>query len=167
MVSFGTEIAGATGQSYTPLINGTYSVAVTYPPGCSTVSDTFVVISVHDGTIPANANAVIAPNPFDANTMLQLADNYQLVNSTLIILDARGKQVSAMHQLYGNSIKFSEMDCRMEFISSDFLTKTTTSWQQVNYSFNNLTRNIRFLKKAGKLSGYFPTIKHSSIQKLR
>lgn len=100
----GSEIAGATGQSYTPLVNGTYSVVVTYPPGCSTASDTFVVISVSDEIIPITANALIAPNPFDAYTLLKLDNNYQLHNSTLVILDMQGKQVSAMHHLNGNSV---------------------------------------------------------------
>ncbi len=101
----GSPIAGATGQSYTPLVNGTYSVVVTYPPGCSTASDTFVVLSVSMQTIQAGQNIVVAPNPFDTYTMLQFTDHYQMHNGTLMILDMQGKQVSVMHQLNGTSIK--------------------------------------------------------------
>ncbi len=102
---FGSVIPGATGQTYTPIQNGTYSVIVTYPPGCATESDTFEVISV-SADIPSILNtAVISPNPFESFTTLSLINNYYLHNCSLVIQDIQGKIVATMDHLSGSSVR--------------------------------------------------------------
>lgn len=103
----GTAIAGATSQIYTPLINGTYSVVVSYPPGCETASDTFVVLSVGINQQVAFINVIVSPNPFESFTTLKMADPFQLQNCTLYIQDIEGKVVNTMENLYGKSVKIS------------------------------------------------------------
>lgn len=102
---YGSVIAGATGQTYTPTQNGTYSVSVTYPPGCTTSSDTFAVISVSAALPAIPHNAIISPNPFETFATLSLVHNYQLHNCSLVIQDIQGKVVRTMDHLYGSSIR--------------------------------------------------------------
>ncbi|MEO6168762.1 MAG: T9SS type A sorting domain-containing protein [Chitinophagales bacterium] len=100
-----SPIAGATNQIYTPAVNGTYSVSVTYAPGCTTFSDTIVVISVGVQESPSLVSTIVSPNPFESFTVLQFANGFTLHNSTLVIQDLQGKIVTTMNQLDGSSIK--------------------------------------------------------------
>lgn len=101
----GSPIAGATNQVYTPTQNGTYSVSVTYPPGCTTFSDTFVVISVGMQELTELVSSIVSPNPFESFTVLQFANGFTMHNNTLVIQDLQGRTVSTLDQLEGSSVK--------------------------------------------------------------
>ncbi|MEP7129064.1 MAG: T9SS type A sorting domain-containing protein, partial [Chitinophagales bacterium] len=101
----GSPIAGATAQTYTPSLNGTYSVIVTYPPGCATASENFDVTTLGLLTIPSFIEVIVSPNPFETYATLQLANNYQLHNGKLLIQDIQGKVVVTLDHLNGNTIK--------------------------------------------------------------
>lgn len=100
-------IPGATGQSYTPAVNGVYSVSVTYPPGCTSVSDTFTVLSVGADVAVGHSEVVISPNPFESFTILSLSGNQPLRNSSLVILNVNGNQVAAYENLNGHAVKIN------------------------------------------------------------
>jgi hypothetical protein len=70
----GFPIPGATGQSYTPLQNGSYTLTVTYQNGCIRTSQPFIVTNVGmNETSNSLFNCTIFPNP--TNTFLNIHSN--------------------------------------------------------------------------------------------
>ncbi|GIV28084.1 MAG: hypothetical protein KatS3mg027_1898 [Bacteroidia bacterium] len=84
----GNPIPGATGQSYTPLQNGSYTLTVTYQNGCIRTSPPFIVTNVGiNETSNSSFNCTIFPNP--TNTFLNIHSNDNF--SDIKIYDFIGK----------------------------------------------------------------------------
>lgn len=85
----GDEIPGATGQTYTPTQNGTYSVMVT-ENGCSSQSEPYEVIGV--GIMESDHNSIftVSPNPMSDFTQITIENHYA---SQLIITDVQGRVI--------------------------------------------------------------------------
>ncbi|MDH4471654.1 MAG: T9SS type A sorting domain-containing protein [Fluviicola sp.] len=81
-----TAIAGATSNTFSPTVNGSYAIVVGNGNGCSDTSACLIVdyIGLSEN---ATINAVIYPNP----TTNEVKINFTESSATLIIRDAQGK----------------------------------------------------------------------------
>jgi hypothetical protein len=66
----GAEIPGATAQTYTPTLGGTYRVDVTLSNGCVSQSDNFVYVKQPTGADAGDIGLMVYPNP--ANNQLNV-----------------------------------------------------------------------------------------------
>ena len=89
----GTLISGAVSPTYKPSSNGTYSVKVTTPAGCSSdMSANFNYLITAISSLAKEEFVTLSPNPFTD----ELRVNYYLVNSTtasISVLDLSGRMV--------------------------------------------------------------------------
>ncbi|MCB0396151.1 MAG: M4 family metallopeptidase [Flavobacteriales bacterium] len=80
----GNPIPGATGSSYTPIENGTYTVEVTDAGGCVGMSDPMDVINVGVANAGQNMSVALYPNPAGDQVSLALTAtgtvNMEIVN---------------------------------------------------------------------------------------
>ncbi len=88
----GEIIADATGQSYTALVSGTYSVGTTDANGCTAVSEnvSVVISGLHE---IETGSVLIFPNPVSDNLEIRLDVNAQ--NAAYRVYDVTGKTVAA------------------------------------------------------------------------
>jgi hypothetical protein len=89
----GAIVTDATGATFKPSSNGTYSVKVTTPAGCSSdMSANFTYLITAISSLAKEEFVTLSPNPFTD----ELRVNYYLVNSTtasISILDLSGRMV--------------------------------------------------------------------------
>ncbi|HLP13100.1 MAG TPA: choice-of-anchor I family protein [Flavobacteriales bacterium] len=101
----GVSIPGATASSYTPAVDGDYSVVVTDPNGCTGNSATYT-LNTSGVTELSEGNFSIYPNPF--NNMLNIINKNNEV-SDLTIIDALGKVVYRDAQFISGQIDLSNL----------------------------------------------------------
>lgn len=99
----GTEITGATGQTYTPTADGDYTVAVTDENGCSDTSVVFTYIATGIRHLSLSENITIFPNP--AKDVLTILYPYTLSNINVSIYSIDGRAV--VTEEYHNTNKMS------------------------------------------------------------
>ncbi|MCS6917617.1 MAG: YCF48-related protein [Chitinophagales bacterium] len=86
----GSAIAGATAQSYIPMQNGFYQVAVT-ENDCSEISDPYQVVGVSDGLLTEWGTVLAYPNPVKDELTIQLQ---QPAEGRLLLFDVTGRAVA-------------------------------------------------------------------------
>ncbi len=69
----GNPISGATGQFYSPLTPGNYSVTVNYSNGCSATSDTYIVTGINE--LSNSLYISVYPNPANDNLTIESSQN--------------------------------------------------------------------------------------------
>jgi hypothetical protein len=85
-----TIIAGATNQTYLPIVNGNYTVTVTDNNGCSQTSGAFNLTSVALNALQSKINEdIIYPNPASNELFIQSQNKY----STYVIYDLLGNSM--------------------------------------------------------------------------
>jgi hypothetical protein len=89
----GTAIAGETQSSYTPTQNGVYTVEVTSPEGCTTMSAQFTVIDVGVEELSGIAHTSVYPNPFHEQAFVVLTNNRSTGIANLSVADLQGRKV--------------------------------------------------------------------------
>ena len=89
-----TTIAGATNQTFSPTINGSYSVLVTQN-GCSDTSScySFNNLNVEDRT--STNSFTISPNPFSSETTITFVEMQK--NIVIKIMDMLGKEIKTIN----------------------------------------------------------------------
>lgn len=101
----GAIINGATGATYTPTQDGSYTVVVTNSNGCSATSQPFSVIGTGIATISPATVFMAFPNPFESFTILTAANNGDFENAKLIITNMQGVTIRTTDNIYGSEIK--------------------------------------------------------------
>ncbi len=102
-----TVIAGATSQSYMPLVDGNYAVIVT-ENSCTDTSACIMVLGTGLGNSVLD-NASLYPNPTNGNVNLLFGHVYNEVN--VIITDAQGREVYTQN---ANGVTRMEMNPSLE-----------------------------------------------------
>jgi hypothetical protein len=94
-----TPISGATSQSYTATVNGSYAVIITDNNGCSDTSSCYNVSTV--GTIENEFgnDLLLFPNPTDGQFAIDMGEIYN--RTTVTITDLTGKLI--LSNTYSNS----------------------------------------------------------------
>ena len=102
----GNIIPGATGQTYTPVVNGQYTVIVTDANGCKSLESTKVTTNVGIDEAGTEANVGIFPNPNTGEFYVQ----FELTQPTDLVfnlIDMTGKSVYSLKSK-GNSGLFKQ-----------------------------------------------------------
>lgn len=86
----GIPISGATGQSFTPTMDGTYSVTITLGT-CSATSACIPVVVIGVGEVDISAELSVFPNPGAGEFFLDLGERFSQVE--VWVTDARGRRV--------------------------------------------------------------------------
>lgn len=89
----GTPIAGSTMDNYTPTQNGVYTVEVTSPEGCSTMSAQFTVLDVKVSEINGSTNTIVYPNPLHDVSIIEIASQDYTGSAAFILTDLQGRNV--------------------------------------------------------------------------
>lgn len=89
----GTEIVGATNQSYPITVNGNYTVTITDANGCSNTSAVYNYTSVGINESLESEMILVFPNP--ANDLITIRVPNSLTVSQILILDIAGKIVKS------------------------------------------------------------------------
>jgi len=88
----GTMLAGETQDSLIPLQNGVYTVEVTSPEGCSTMSAQFTVTDVGVNEMAGFESVSVYPNPVPVNSTIEISSpNYSGI-AGLSVTDFQGKK---------------------------------------------------------------------------
>ncbi len=95
-----TSIAGATSQSYTPLVNGSYKVVVNNV-NCSDTSACHIFNGIGIAAVALSNSIYLFPNPSGGKTTIDLSK--VLHNASLRLLDIMGQTVYETMGLSGNS----------------------------------------------------------------
>lgn len=105
-----TAIAGATSNTFSPTVNGSYAIVVGNGNGCSDTSNCLVVdyIGLSEN---AAINAVIYPNPTTNDVKITFTES----SATLIILDAQGKCIQTQKIISGDSISLEHLETGVYF----------------------------------------------------
>lgn len=91
----GTEIEGATSASFTPLVNGDYSVRLTNANGCATVSAVLSVLVTSIEGPEAAVEVLLYPNP--ASDYIELEFGQIMNKGTVIrLLDNTGRELTQL-----------------------------------------------------------------------
>ena len=107
----GSEISGASSQSYTPTVTGTYSVKITGTNGCSASSADFHIIFFGVNEQSKENLIQIAPNPSEGLFYIDIKDDDFV---SLWITDGRGAMVLAIES-YSNQIDLTKQSPGMYF----------------------------------------------------
>jgi hypothetical protein len=111
-------IPGATLQTYTPLVNGSYRVLVTGANACADTSVATVVTNVSVGTIPADELLRLYPNPFHDGLLLEYAFTGKPVKFSIQSMD--GKIVlSGIMDAPSKTIHLGNLDNGIYFLKLD------------------------------------------------
>ena len=89
----GTAIPSATNQTYTPTVNGDYTLVVTNATGCSGTSLQITVAGLSIGNVPGAAGISLYPNP--AHDMLYVKSG---IDVNIVIKDLQGRTVHTAEQ---------------------------------------------------------------------
>ncbi len=89
----GSPIAGETMDNYTPNQNGVYTVEVTSPEGCSTMSAQFTVTDVSVSELNGSSTATVFPNPFHAHAIVEITSHEFNGSAVFILTDLHGRNV--------------------------------------------------------------------------
>jgi hypothetical protein len=91
----GSPIGGATGQTYTPVTNGSYTVLFTESGGCKSMSDPIELTNLSI-TLHSNMQEIaVFPNP--SNGIINIAvKGFNLVDENVLILNMLGKTVKTI-----------------------------------------------------------------------
>ncbi|CAN5871061.1 hypothetical protein BH11BAC7_BH11BAC7_14090 [soil metagenome] len=100
-------IAGATNQTYVPLVNGNYYVVITDTNGCSAFSSTYSMMDVSVTELTAENPVVLYPNPNNGNFTVQF-DQKGLI-SLMEIYNVNGQKIYAQ-QFSSNGITSAEFN---------------------------------------------------------
>lgn len=102
----GDSIAGANSQTFQALVPGVYAVLVTNQYGCSSLSDTVVLVLDGVNEIGAMMNMVVFPNPASDNVYLLFGTRHD--NVSLRVFSVSGNQVyAAQYQSIENGQRIS------------------------------------------------------------
>jgi hypothetical protein len=93
----GNGIVGAESQTYDPIADGTYTVAVTDNNGCTNESDPFIFSSVGIYESNNQFKINIAPNPYSVNTTLKI-ELFEAGDLNIEIYDITGKIISVIEK---------------------------------------------------------------------
>lgn len=106
-----TPIAGATSQSYTPTVNGSYAVIITID-GCT---DTTACTTISNIGLGENelSNVMIAPNP----TQNVVTITFEVPSAQLAIMDMNGKMLMSKGIVSGDQIDLSNFDYGVYFFT--------------------------------------------------
>jgi|GEM_PF-2142355 len=86
----GVPIPGATGQSYTPTVDGSYSVTITLG-SCSATSSCISVVVIGIGEADISSDLTVFPNPSSGEFNLDFGQRFSKVE--VWVTDARGRSV--------------------------------------------------------------------------
>lgn len=100
----GTPIAGATTDNYTPTQNGVYTVEVTSPEGCSTMSAQFTVLDVSVSEIKGSFSAIVYPNPLCDVSVIQIVSGDYAGTAVFILSDLQGRIVKEIEGIHLSSV---------------------------------------------------------------
>jgi hypothetical protein len=95
----GALLAGATQNTFTPVINGIYTVEVTSPQGCSTLSAPFTVIDVGMAELNNELNISLLLNPLTENFLIEIKAGSTTGSASFILSDACGRKVMSKNIL--------------------------------------------------------------------
>ena len=105
-------IAGATGQSFTATVNGSYAVIVTQN-ACSDTSACVVILSVGTSSLSTVQTVNIYPNPSTTGEFILILDR----SSALSVTDARGRVVfTAMYDAGRCNLHLEELNDGIYFL---------------------------------------------------
>ena len=94
-------IPGATSDSYTAKVNGTYAVVVTNASGCSDTSACVIINTVGLDNVLADNAVTLYPNPTTGNMFVQL-NSIETINA--VVYDAQGKLIATLNNLKNGSV---------------------------------------------------------------
>ena len=120
----GLAIAGATSQTYTATVNGSYSVVVSD----GTCTDTSSCVVIDNVSIKEIMNSVVSlfPNPTkDFVTLTMTASN-----ATVTVVDAQGKLLQSINVVNGGTIDLSSYETGIYIFS--IKTENGTSIQRIS-----------------------------------
>lgn len=103
-----TLIAGATSATYTPLVNGDYTVTVLDTNNCPKHSLPYTYNSVGIEEI-SQLKSVVFPNPFSEFTTI-LFDKSLIGEYDLLVYDIIGKEVKRVRKITGNKVIIDKRD---------------------------------------------------------
>jgi hypothetical protein len=98
-------IPGETSQDFTPLVNGSYAIKVSFAgcidtSGCTTISNA----GIEDNLL---IHARIFPNPASSWINIEFTGNVLLENATLQITDISGKRIMVPYQVNSGSMRLN------------------------------------------------------------
>ncbi|MFI5171319.1 MAG: T9SS type A sorting domain-containing protein [Chitinophagales bacterium] len=122
----GVPIAGATDQTYIPIVEGIYYVEITDPNGCSTISSEFnfefeLAIDSNDGS------AIIQAFPNPAFNEVTLYSDLFIDIGLLKIFDLTGKTVMASELSLPSVLDISKLDSGIYFLTFIYSDKILQS----------------------------------------
>ena len=114
----GNVIAGATQNIYVPLQNGTYTVEVTSPEGCTVpFITTLMDVSVNEQYQLVNYS--LSPNPFSKETVLNIQSKKYTGDASLIVTDIQGRHITEISNIKVSPI-LNKLPIQMELANGTY-----------------------------------------------